>query len=150
MYSELVELLKNKGLIISTAESLTGGLISSKIVDIAGSSNVLKEAFVTYSNEAKIKTLGVKKETIDKYDVVSEEVTLEMAQGLYKKTNADICVAVSGYAGPTGENVGKVCITLKVMDKYFSYTQNYGNIGRNNVREKTCEFVCQNLLILLK
>jgi nicotinamide-nucleotide amidase len=143
MFNELVKLLKKNNKTISTAESLTGGLIASKIVDIAGSSVVLNETYVTYSNEAKMRILGVKAETIDKYDVVSTEVTEEMAEGLFKISNADICVATSGYAGPTGKNVGKVCITLKVGDYYYSFINNYSSEAetRNSIREKTANFV---------
>ncbi len=85
---ELVEFLKNKKWHISFAESLTGGMCASTLIDVAGSSEVINESFVTYSNESKMKTLNVKKETIDRYSVVSEDVAYEMAVGLNKVTNA--------------------------------------------------------------
>jgi len=151
MFNELVELLKKNNKTISTAESLTGGLIASKIVDIAGSSAVLNEAYITYSNEAKMRILGVKAETIDKYDVVSTEVTEEMAEGLSKISNADICIATSGYAGPTGKNVGKVCITIKYNDTYYDYINNYSEYTtRNSIREQTANFVCKKIIEMLK
>lgn len=90
----LIDELRKNNETISTAESITGGLIASSIIDINGASDVLKESFVTYSNEAKHKILGVSYETIDKYDVVSKEVVSEMLDGL----NSDLRIATSGYA----------------------------------------------------
>lgn len=103
----IAEILFSKSMTISVAESCTGGLVSSRLTDIAGSSEYIKENFVTYANEAKIKYLGVNKETIEKYGVVSEECALEMAQGLFEKTGCDICLATTGIAGPGGATDGK-------------------------------------------
>ncbi len=94
-------------MIISVAESCTGGLIASKIVNVSGSSKVFKEAFVTYSNEAKIEHLGVKEETLKSLGAVSEEVAFEMAKGTAIKTLADIVISVTGIAGPNGDTPGK-------------------------------------------
>lgn len=99
-------LIKNK-LKIATTESCTGGLLSSKFTDISGSSAFVHLNFVTYSNEAKNKILGVKKETLKKYGAVSAECAKEMASGLYKATNADICISTTGIAGPTGGSIEK-------------------------------------------
>jgi nicotinamide-nucleotide amidase len=98
----IVKQLAEKNMIISIAESCTGGLISSKIVNVNGSSKVFKESFVTYSNEAKIKHLGVKEETLNSLGAVSKEVAYEMAKGTANRTMADIVVSVTGIAGPTG------------------------------------------------
>jgi nicotinamide-nucleotide amidase len=98
----VVRLLKEKGMIVSTAESCTGGMLASTIVNVPGSSNVFKESIVTYSNQAKIKYLSVQKETLDRYGAVSKETVIEMAKGLYRETNADACISISGVAGPTG------------------------------------------------
>lgn len=92
-------LIKNK-LIISTCESATAGKIASSICDIPGASNVLKESYITYSNESKTKILGVDKNIIDTYGVVSKEIADEMAYNLHKITNADICVSITGNLGP--------------------------------------------------
>lgn len=98
----IVDKLIKKNIIISVAESCTGGLLASKIVNVSGSSKVFKEGLVTYSNDAKIKYLGVLKETLNKEGAVSKEVAYEMAMGLAKVTSADIAVSITGIAGPTG------------------------------------------------
>ncbi len=100
--SQLVELLQKQGLTITTAESCTGGLISARLVNVSGASEVLKLCVVTYSEEAKQKILGVKEETLKKYGVVSKEVAYEMAQGALRYADADVALSVTGVAGPGG------------------------------------------------
>ena len=107
MEYKIAKILTEKGLTISTAESCTGGLLSSKLTDVSGSSAFVHLNFVTYSNEAKNKILNVKKETLEKYGAVSEECSYEMACGLYNATGADICVSTTGIAGPTGGSAEK-------------------------------------------
>lgn len=103
---ELVDVVANKlidrGITIASAESCTAGLFAATLAEIPGISQSLKKAFVTYSNEAKTEELGVKKETLEKYGAVSRETAEEMANGLYEKTGADICISVTGIAGPDG------------------------------------------------
>ena len=94
-------LLQNKQT-LATAESCTGGLISSLMTDISGSSAFIKSNFVTYANEAKTKYLGVSEETLSEYGAVSLQTAKEMAEGLLKETNADITLVTTGIAGPTG------------------------------------------------
>lgn len=109
-YSEKMEsieevvarLLTEKNLTIACAESCSGGLLANRLTDISGSSAYLKESYVTYSNEAKIKLLGVSMTTIERYGAVSEECAKEMAYGVRKKSNSDIGIAITGIAGPTG------------------------------------------------
>lgn len=103
----VVKMLTEKNMIISMAESCTGGLLASKIVNVSGSSKVFKESFVTYSNEAKIKHLGVSKQTLDTLGAVSEEVAYEMAIGTANKTLSDIAISITGIAGPTGDTPDK-------------------------------------------
>ncbi len=98
----IVDNLIKKNMTISMAESSTGGMLASKIVNVSGSSKVFKESFVTYSNEAKNKYLNVKKDTLIKSGAVSEEVAYEMAAGLSKETSSDIAISITGIAGPTG------------------------------------------------
>ncbi len=100
----LVETLKNKCLTITTAESCTGGMVASSIVNISGASEIFKEGYITYSNEAKERVLGVKHETLEQYKAVSEEVAREMAEGAVNKAGADISVSVTGVAGPSKED----------------------------------------------
>lgn len=118
--SLLVDALKKRQQTISLAESLTSGLVSSMLGSVPGVSEVLNEAYITYSNQSKIDLLGVEETLIEKYNVVSEEVARAMVLGLYQKTNADLCAAITGYAGPTQEDdipVGTVFMAVKYLDK---------------------------------
>ncbi|MCI8505090.1 MAG: competence/damage-inducible protein A [Lachnospiraceae bacterium] len=96
----VVKLLKKYGLTVATAESMTGGLVAGRLVNVAGASECLKEGFVTYSNKAKRHALGVKKETLKTFGAVSEETARQMAEGGALAAGADSCVAVTGFAGP--------------------------------------------------
>lgn len=104
---KLVQTLAEMGLKISTAESCTGGMIASAIIDIAGASEVYSEGFITYSNEAKAKHLGVSEDTLDKYGAVSNEVVKEMAIGCRRAAGSDVAVVTSGVAGPGGGTIEK-------------------------------------------
>ena len=98
----VVNLLKEQNETISFAESCTAGLLSATLVNVSGSSAVYKEGFVTYSNEAKMKYLNVDKKILDQFGAVSPECAYQMVEGLHKQTNADICVSITGIAGPEG------------------------------------------------
>ncbi len=100
----LVETLKNKSLTITTAESCTGGMVASAIVNISGASDIFKEGYITYSNEAKERILGVKHETLEKYKAVSAETAAQMAEGAVRISKADISVSVTGVAGSSKED----------------------------------------------
>lgn len=117
--SVVVKQLIEKNIVLSIAESCTGGLLASAIVNVSGSSEVFKESFVTYSNEAKSKYLGVKKETLNEYGAVSKQVAHEMSSGLSNKTLADVTISVTGIAGPTGGTSDK-----PVGLTYFGLTHN--------------------------
>jgi nicotinamide-nucleotide amidase len=97
-----VENLIKKNLTISTAESCTGGLIAKMITDVSGASSIFERGYITYSNTAKADELNVSEETLKKYGAVSEETALEMVEGLYNKTKSNICISVTGIAGPNG------------------------------------------------
>ncbi|WP_457622161.1 CinA family nicotinamide mononucleotide deamidase-related protein [Persephonella sp.] len=101
------KILKEKGLTVSTAESSTGGLIVSRLVNIPGSSSYVMAGIVSYSNEAKINILGVSEESIKKFGAVSDQVAKEMAEGVRKLTGTDISVSDTGIAGPTGATKDK-------------------------------------------
>jgi nicotinamide-nucleotide amidase len=92
---------------LATAESCTGGLIASRLTDVAGSSDVFVQGFVTYANRAKVEQLGVKAEDLEKYGAVSEEVARQMAEGALRVSGADIAVSITGIAGPGGGSVEK-------------------------------------------
>ncbi len=117
--SELKNILIKNNLTLSSAESCTGGLISSYLTDIDGASAFILQNFVTYSNEAKIEFLDVKKETLDEFGAVSEQVAYQMIKGLLKRTTA--AIATTGILGPTGGSeekpIGLVYIGLGLKDK---------------------------------
>jgi nicotinamide-nucleotide amidase len=100
--AQVVEANRAVGRTVVTAESCTGGLVAAALTEIAGSSAVLQSGFVTYSNEAKIKTLKVGEELIETFGAVSIAVAWAMAQGALKRSSADVAVAISGVAGPDG------------------------------------------------
>ena len=96
------KILHEKKKTVAVTESCTGGLISSLLTDVSGSSDYILANFTTYSNEAKMKYLGVQKETLDNFGAVSEQTAKEMAEGLLKATGCDFAIATTGIAGPTG------------------------------------------------
>ena len=104
---EVGNLLRQKRLTLGIVESATGGLISHLITNVPGSSDYYKGSIIAYSNEVKIKVIGVKEETINQYGAVSYQVAEEMAQGGRKVLAADICLADTGIAGPTGATTEK-------------------------------------------
>ena len=124
MEEKLVQTLAEMGLTISTAESCTGGMLASRIIDISGASDVYNEGFITYSNDAKIKYLKVKDETLDTYGAVSRETVLEMADGCRKETGSDVALVTSGVAGPGGgtpeKPVGLVYIGCAYKDEVIA------------------------------
>ncbi len=149
----VVEKLIEKNYHISFAESCTGGLCCGTIVNVTNASKVLDMSFVTYANEAKIKLLGVKADTILTHGVVSEEVAFEMAQGVAKQADSEVGVGITGVAGPGGgtakKPVGMVCFGFCINGKTITYTKQFGEIGRNQVRKSSVEFVLETLLELL-
>ena len=136
----LVRLLKKHELTVATAESCTGGLVAGRIVNVPGSSEVFREGFVTYSNKAKRRHLDVSKSTIKKYGAVSKETAREMAVGGAFATDSDLCVAITGLAGPDGgteeKPVGLVymacCMGDKVTVEKYQFKGN-----RNKIREQS-------------
>lgn len=137
----VVDLLKAKGLKLVSAESCTGGLFADAIISIPGTSDIFDRALVTYSNKAKMEELGVKAETLEKYGAVSEETAREMVNGLAKVSGADICVSVTGIAGPDGgtldKPVGLVYTALRFNDKVVVKENKFRNAGRNSIRKRS-------------
>ena len=138
-----------KPLTISTAESCTGGMIASKLIEVPGISKNFIESIVSYSNEAKIKRLKVKKETLEKYGAVSEEVAREMLAGL----KTDIAISTTGIAGPDGgtkdKPVGLVYIGIKVKDEVRVFRRELKG-DRNKIRQRAMMHALYNLLKILK
>lgn len=105
---DVVNLLRQKGLTLGVVESATGGLMSHLITNVPGSSDCYKGSITSYSNEVKVEVVGVKEDTLNKYGAVSHQVAEQMAEGGRKTLAADICIADTGIAGPTGATPGKL------------------------------------------
>ena len=139
---EVVQLLKRSKMTVTTVESCTGGLISATLVDVAGASAVLNQAYVTYANEAKQSLVGVKAETLEAYGAVSEQTAREMAEGGAKVANANAALAVTGIAGPDGgtaeKPVGLVYIGCHVNGNTV-VERNVFSGTRREVREQSVE-----------
>lgn len=118
---QLARHLFNMSMTIATAESCTGGLISSRLTNVAGSSSFVRENFVTYSIDSKVNTLGVSRDLIGKEGVVSDDCAAAMVDGLHKKTNRDICLAITGVAGP--EKVDDIPVGTAYIAVKNKYTQ---------------------------
>lgn len=154
MEHKIAEILIKKGLTISTTESCTGGLLSSKLTDVSGSSAFVHLNFVTYANEAKHKILGVTLETLEKHGAVSEECALEMAKGLQRVTGADICVSTTGIAGPTGGSEDKPVGLMYSAIVYKDRAEVYkillpSEYERTYMKQKFTEAVLKNVYTFL-
>ena len=148
--NKIVKLLKNKKIKISFAESCTGGMLSSSITSVSGSSKVFNLGLVAYSNEVKIKLLKVPKKIIKKYGSVSEQVCKMMAKNVSKIGKTDMSVSVTGIAGPSGgtrkKPVGLVYVGIKkgniiIIKKYL-----FKNKGRSYIQKATVN-KCQGLIL---
>lgn len=149
---KIYEKMLKKGYKIATAESCTGGLVASTIINVNGASNIIDMSFVTYSNESKINLVNVNKETIDKYTVVSQEVAIEMAKGTKEKANANIGLSTTGLAGPTGDEnhkVGTVCFAIVINDTIYAYTKIFKNFSRKYIRHAATNFILKELYKLI-
>lgn len=117
----LVEKLTHLGMTVTTAESCTGGLIAGTLVNVSGASDVLNEGYVTYSNEAKERLVGVSHDTLEAYGAVSEQTAREMAEGAAKAAKADVGLSSTGIAGPGGgtaeKPVGLIYVGCSVRGK---------------------------------
>lgn len=147
-------LLIEEKLTISTAESLTGGMLASAIIDSKlGISTSFKEGYITYSNEAKIRDLGVSKKTLEGYGAVSEETAREMVVGVQGKSHTDIAVSTTGIAGPGGDT------TTKPLGLTYIAIWNRGQIkvycevfqgDRNEIRKAVVNYALDRLITILK
>ena len=144
---EIGKILLEKNLKISTTESCTGGLLSSRLTDISGSSAYITLNLVTYANEAKLKMLNV---VLDEDGAVSEHCAQQMAKGLYQLTHSDICVSTTGIAGPTGgtkeKPVGLMYSTIYTPNKTQTYKINVDSeLSRVQIKELFTEKVLQKI-----
>jgi len=127
---------------VATAESCTGGLVTGALTEIAGSSDVLDRGFVTYSNEAKQQMLGIASETLRDYGAVSRQTAEEMARGAIAHSNAQIAIAITGIAGPSGGSADKPVglVHFAAASRAGALTHQeirYGDIGRSKVRQQS-------------
>jgi len=141
----LIRLCTTKGIKIATAESCTGGLISALLTEISGSSAVVDRAFVTYSNEAKAEMIGVPMALIDSHGAVSPQVARAMATGALQHSKADLSVAVTGIAGPTGGStetpVGLVQFArARPGAEPELFEKRFDDKGRASIRRAALEF----------
>ncbi len=142
--SEMVKAIGSKGSSLALAESCTGGLISTLITDLPGSSNYFLGSAVTYSNSSKNRILGVSQDTISKYGAVSEQTAVEMAEGAAKVFGSDYAASVTGIAGPGGGShikpVGTVCIGLTDGNRSITFTEHFEGT-RSEVRTRAADTV---------
>jgi len=137
---KIVTLLKKKKLKLAIAESCTGGMLSSTITSVSGSSKVFTMGLITYSNQSKINLLKVPKRIIQKYGAVSTQCCLSMTNNLSKISKAEVCVSITGIAGPKGGSklkpVGLVYIGIKDGKKTLINKYNFKNRGRNFIQKQ--------------
>ncbi len=137
-----LDICKEAGILVATAESCTGGLIIARLTDIPGSSAMVDCGFVTYSNEAKMAMIGVAEETLAAHGAVSRETALEMASGALARSRAGIALSVTGIAGPDGGSaekpVGLVWFGVSVSGREpFAEKRIFDNRGRDFIRNET-------------
>ncbi len=148
--AEVLRSCRERGWRVTTAESCTGGLVSSALTDIAGSSDVFECGFVTYSNASKQEMLGVSVQSLTLLGAVSEGVAAEMAVGALQHSQADLAVSITGIAGPGGSDhkpEGRVCFGVAVKGvEPITETQEFGAMGRGEVRNAACAKALQLLL----
>lgn len=151
----LVNELHKQKLTISFAESCTGGMLASTLVNVSGASYVFNQSFVTYSEDAKIKVLDVNKSLIKKYTVYSPEVAEAMAEGLYAKTKADLCISVTGHAGGNEANpedgICYFAILSHANDREYLQLEKYQVSGsRNEVRRMQTTYILWKTLQIVR
>ncbi len=133
----VLQTASEKDLALATAESCTGGLLASLLTDVTGVSHVFERGFVAYSDAAKCDLLGIEREMVDNCGAVSREVALAMAKGALARSQADIAVSITGFAGPAGEDdeEGLVHFALAVKEgEPVQREEHFGAIGRDGVR----------------
>lgn len=149
LHEEIARLFSVNKMTLAVAESCTGGMLSSKLVSVAGSSNWFREGAVTYSNEAKIKRLGVNEETLAAHGAVSAETAAEMAEGIRLSSGADVGISTTGFAGPDGGTadnpVGTVYISVSTKENCFTK-----RLQISGKRERVRSMACLHALDILR
>ena len=151
---KIILLIKRKKMKLAIAESCTGGMLSSAITSVSGSSKVFTMGLVTYSNQAKTNILKVNKKIIKKYGAVSVQCCLAMVSNLSKISKSKICISITGIAGPKGGSkqkpVGLVYIGIRVGKKIIVNKCNFKNKGRTYIQKQTVKKSLNLLLRLIK
>ena len=151
---KIISLIKSKKMKLAIAESCTGGMLSSAITSVSGSSKVFTMGFITYSNQSKITILKVPKKIIKKYGAVSIQCCLAMINNLYKITKSNLCISITGIAGPMGgtkqKPVGLVYIGIKTEKKVTVSKYNFKNKGRAFIQNQAVKKSLNLLLKLIK
>tara|TARA_B100001121_G_C18298247_1_gene438477 strand:- start:91 stop:561 length:471 start_codon:yes stop_codon:yes gene_type:complete len=151
---KIISLIKRKNMKLAIAESCTGGMLSSSITSVSGSSKIFSMGLVTYSNQAKIGVLKVPKQIIKKYGAVSVKCCLAMVNNLSKISRSKVCVSITGIAGPKGGSkkkpVGLVYIGIKVGKSVVVNKCNFKNKGRTYIQRQTVKKSLNLLLKLIK
>jgi nicotinamide-nucleotide amidase len=148
--AQLGEVLQKHGLMLALAESCTGGMVSQAVTSVAGSSSWFDCGFVTYSNDAKVKMLGVSDKTLSQFGAVSEQTAIEMVQGALHHSHATIAGSITGIAGPDGGSddkpVGTVCFAWIVKNKCLVNTTKHFQGSRQEIREQATKALLNGLL----
>ncbi len=147
--SDLIDLTSQKSVMISCAESCTGGMLAAALTEVPGASAMFDRGFVTYTNAAKTEMLGVREKTLTAYGAVSEQVAAEMAQGALSRSNAGVAVAITGIAGPGGSEhkpEGRVCFGIATRVGGHTETTEFGALGRAQVRRAARDHALHLLL----
>ena len=152
--AQLGESLMRRGLMLTTAESCTGGWVAQAVTAVPGSSQWFERGYVTYSNAAKVEALGVRSVTLERWGAVSETTVREMAEGALAHSHAQVAVAVSGIAGPGGGSlekpVGTVCLAWAAVGMETRAHCQFFLGNREAVRRQAVEAVLQGILDLLR
>ncbi len=146
----VLELACEKERFLATAESCTGGLLAALLTDVPGCSHIFERGFVVYSNEAKCDLLGIAREKVESCGAVSEDVAREMALGALRRSNAQIAVSITGYAGPPGKQddgeEGLVHFACASNDGRVDHREeHFGEVGRDGVRIASLEVALEML-----
>ena len=152
--NKIISLIKGKKMKLAIVESCTGGMLSSAITSVSGSSKVFTMGLVTYSNQAKTSILKVPQKIIKKYGAVSVQCCLAMVNNLSKISNSKVCVSITGIAGPKGGSkqkpVGLVYIGIKIGKKVMINKCNFKNKGRVFIQKQTVKKTLNLLEQLIK
>ena len=151
---KIISLIKRKRMKLAIAESCTGGMLSSAITSVSGSSKIFTMGLVTYSNQAKTSVLKVPQKIIKKYGAVSVQCCLSMVNNLSKISNSKVCISITGIAGPKGGSkqkpVGLVYIGIKIGKKVMVNKCNFKNKGRVFIQKQTVKKTLNLLMQLIK